>query len=173
MKKVKITLRPGSTGKKYYLFPNQESLYLWLCATERNEVLPVPGIEELVLEPGGFIEAELRGFEYAYEEHGKFRRLNLIRLGKASPPKNSSGLLVTIHSGWVSGGLLPLKNYTDSEIESHLITAEEAKLDLPALFKDENPAEDEDDVEVEIEIGDDEPIDDSDEDNEDEPKKDR
>ena len=137
MRKVKITLRPGSPGKKFYLFPTAEALYVWLCALERGEQLQVPDIEELVLEPDGFIEAELRGFEYSYEEGQKFRRLELIRLGKAHPPKNSSGLLVTIHSGWVSGGLMPMKSYSDSDIEVRQLEPRDERIDLPALFKDD------------------------------------
>lgn len=150
MRKVKITLRSGSTGKKFYLFPTPEALYVWLCALERNEQVQVPDIEELVLEPGGFIEAELMGFEYSYEEGQKFRRLELIRLGKAQTPKNSSGLLVTIHTGWVSGGLLPMKTYSDAETEVRPLSAEEARIDLPALFKDESPEDDDDAVDVEF-----------------------
>ena len=149
MKKVRITLKEGSPGKKFYLFPNAESLYLFLDALEHGEQLHVPGIEELLLEKGGFIEAELRGFEYAYEGGQKFRRLNLIRLGKAEQPKNSSGLLVTIHSGWVAGGLLPMKTYSDSDIEATLLTIEESeKLDLRTLFGDD---ESDDSVDVDVE----------------------
>ena len=136
MKKVKVTLRMGSPGKKFYLFPSSEALYVWTCAIERNEQIQVPEIEELLLEPGGFIEAELRGFEYAYEPDGKFKRLELIRLGRAHQPANSSGLLVTTHTGWVTGGLLPLKPYNDATIDIRIIRPEEARLDLPVLFKD-------------------------------------
>ena len=149
MKKVKIVLKPGSSGKKFYLFPSAESLYVWACALERNEQVQVPDIEEMVLEPGGFIEAELRGFEYAYEGAQKFRRLELIRLGKAQQPKNSSGLLVTIHSGWVSGGLLPMKPYSDADIDVKLLSAEDARIDLPTLFNDE-AEEGDDSVEVNV-----------------------
>lgn len=151
MKKVKITLRPGSPGKKLYLFPSAEALYVFLCALERNEQTPIiTGIEELVLEPGGFIEAELRGFEYSYEGGSKYKRLELVRLGKAQQPKNSSGLLVTVHSGWVSGGLLPMKRYSDSDIDVRPLPQEEARLDLPTLFKDE-PVEDADEVPIDEE----------------------
>lgn len=155
MKKVKITLRPGSPGKKFYLFPTAEALYVFLCSLERNEQVQVPGIEEIVLEPGGFIEAELRGFEYSYEGGQKFKRLELIRLGKAQAPKNSSGLLVTIHAGWVSSGLLPMRQWTDSDIEARPLNAEEARLDLPVLFKDDPPEEEDVVFEDEVEVEDD------------------
>ena len=151
MKKVKITLKPESPGRKFYLFPTAEALYVWTCALEKGEQMQIEGIEELLLEPGGFIEAELRGFEYSYEGGQKFRRLDLVRLGKAQKPKNASGLLVTIHSGWVSGGLLPLRAYTDSDIEVRLLSKEEARLDLPLLFKDDPmPVEEDGSIDVDV-----------------------
>ena len=149
MKKVKITLRPGSPGKKFYLFPSPEALYMWLCTVERGESIQIPDIEELFLEPGGFIEAELRGFEYAYEGSNKFRRLELIRLGKTQATSNASGILVSTHKGWVSGGLLPMKHYSDADIDARVLRGEESKLDLASLFGDE-PALDDDSVDVEI-----------------------
>ena len=151
----------GSPGKKFYLFPSSEALYVWTCAIERNEQIQVPEIEELLLEPGGFIEAELRGFAYAYESDGKFKRLELIRLGRAHQPANSSGLLVTTHTGWVTGGLLPLKPYNDATIDVRIIRPEEARLDLPVLFKDSE-------LDVEDESYDDEEPLDEDDDEEDE-----
>mgnify|MGYP000851329226 CR=1 FL=1 len=138
MRKVKINLRAGSTGKKFYLFPTAEALYVWLCALERGETVQVPDIQELVLEPDGFIEVELRGFEYSYEGNKRHRRLNLVRLGKAQQPKNASGLLVTTHTGWVACGLMPLHDYVDHDVESRVINDEQARLDLPTLFGDDD-----------------------------------
>lgn len=150
MKKVRITLNASSTGKKFYLFPSAESLYLWVCALERNESLSVPGLEELVLEPGGFIEAELQGFEYVYEDAQKFRRLDLVRLGKTEQPKNAAGTMVTTHSGWVMGSLLPMKTYSDQNVTIELLSADDkGKLDLPTLFKDDVPQDESIDVEFE------------------------
>jgi hypothetical protein len=140
MKKVKVTLKPSSPGKKLYLFPSSEALYVWLCAAERKEQVEVPGIEELVLEPGGFIEAELRGFDYAYEGGQRFRRLDYVRLGKATHPRNAAGFLVTVHQGWVSGGLLPMKDCSDIDMDVRLLSADDpGRLDLAALFKDPPP----------------------------------
>lgn len=161
MKKVKVTLKPESSGKKFYLFPTAEALYVWTCALEKGEKMTVEGIDEFLLEPGGFIEAELRGFEYSYEGGQKYRRLDLIRLGKAQKPKNSSGLLVTIHSGWVSGGLLPMRPYTDADIDVQPLEADAARLDLPVLFKDDpTPSED---GSVDVDVDEEEKDDDSDE----------
>ncbi len=141
MKKVKITLKDGSTGRKFFLFPSAEALYVWACALERNENLVVDGIQELVLEPGGFIEAELMGFEYVYDDATsmKHKRLDLIRLGKAHQTKNASGLEASTHMGWALGNMLPMKRYSDAHIEVVSISPEESQLDLPALFNDDIP----------------------------------
>lgn len=144
MKKVKVTLRPESPGKKFYLFPTAEALYVWLCATERGEHVQVPDIVELLLEPEGFIEAELRGYEYSHEEAGRYRRLDLVRLGLAQKPKNASGFLVTTHTGWVSGGLLPLRRYSDQDVDVVPITDEESKMKFDVLFAEEDASGDDD-----------------------------
>lgn len=149
MKKVKVTLKAASPGRKFYLFPTAEALYVWMCALERNEQIQVPGIEELVLEPGGFMEVELRGFEYSYEGGQKFKRLDLIRLGKGQRPKNAAGLLVTTHTGWVSGGLLPLRSYSDADIDVKPLDQKDAKMDLPVLFKDEG----EESIDIDVDEG--------------------
>jgi|SRR5581483_753728 len=148
MKKVRITLKPNSPGRKFHLFPSSEALYVWACALERNEQVQVDGIHELVLEPGGFIEAELRGFDYAYDdavEPGKIptsvkgKRLDLVRLAKAHEPQNASGTEVSTHAGWVMGNMLPMKRYNDPHIDVVLVEDGDSRLDLASLFNDEIP----------------------------------
>lgn len=135
MRKVKVTLRPGSGGKKLYLFPTPEALYVWMCSMEHGEHVHVQGLQELLLEPGGFIEAELRGFEYAFEDSNRHRRLDLVRLGLAQKAKNASGFTVTTHAGWVSGGLLPMRPYVDADIEvSHVTDDSQSLMDLESMF---------------------------------------
>ena len=163
MKKVKVSLKASSNGKKLYLFPSAESLYVWLTHVEKGETLQVPGIEEVLIEPGGFVEAELRGFEYIYEDANRFRRIDLVRLGHAQQPKNASGLFVTVHVGWVAGGLLPMKSYSDSDIEVRRIEESESKIDLASLFNDDGDEED-----VAIDLDDDEDTGDPPPDDEDE-----
>ena len=138
VKKVKVTLRPGSPGKKFYLFPTPEALYVWLCAAERGEQVTVPDIAELLLEPNGFMEVELRGFEYSHEDGGSYRRLDLVRLGLAQKPQNASGFLVTTHSGWVAGGLLPLRPYSDADVDIVPLSDEESKMRFDVLFAEED-----------------------------------
>lgn len=147
MKKVKVTLNPGSNGKKFYLFPSAEALYVWACAIEADEHVQVPEIKELLLEPGGFIESELMGFEYDYDKN-RYKRFDLVRLAKAQQTSNASGMLVTVHSGWVIGGLLPMKNYSDTDITVKVLESDEGILDFAVLFNDDHDIdveEDEDD----------------------------
>lgn len=141
MRKVRITLKEGSSGRKFYLFPSPEALYCWICAIEKDEQVVVPNIREIVLEPGGFIEAELTGFEYAYNDMKttKHKRLDKIRLGLALQPKNAAGLEISTHAGWVTGALLPLKQYSDPHIDVVPIGEADSRLDLPVLFNDDVP----------------------------------
>lgn len=137
MRKVKATLLSGSEGKKIYLFPNAGALALWMQAMEVGEHVVVPNIVELVLEPDSFIEAELMGFEYSYEGDDKPpRRLDLVRLGLAQQPKNAAGLLVSVHTGWVSGGLFPMREHVGPDMQVSVLNADEARIDLGLLFKD-------------------------------------
>ena len=137
VKKVRVSLNPGSSGRKIYLFSSAESLYVWLTGLENDEHLVVPDLDELLLEPGGFIEVELLGYEYAYEDGSHFHRLNFVRLGKAMPSKNAGGLVVTFHSGWVTTGLLPMKRYSDVDIDVMPLAEGESKIDLDARASDE------------------------------------
>lgn len=135
MRKVKVTLKPESSGKKLYVFNTSDAIASWFQAVERGDLPHVDELEELLLEPDGFIEAELMGFEYVYENNNH-KRYDFIRLGKAQRPKNASGYLVTVHSGWVVGGLLPLRRYSDHDIDVVPITDVESVLDFSTLFKD-------------------------------------
>lgn len=134
MKKVKVTLSNGQDPKKIFLFPNSLTLNMWLKSMEVGEQVQVSNVTELVLEPNGFIEAELIGFEYAYEKN-KARRLDLVRLGLAQTPKNASGLLVSIHSGWVTGGLLPMRSFLGNDMKVEVIDEKTSLLDLDLLFR--------------------------------------
>jgi hypothetical protein len=136
MRKVKVTLRPGCPGKTFVLFPDPTSLYVWACSLEKGEQVQVDGKQELVLDQGSFIEAELVGFEYIYDSTTSMdhKRMDLVRLGKANLPQNAAGLQVSTYEGWVLGSMLPMKRYTDTNIDVVPLEADEARIDLPALF---------------------------------------
>lgn len=139
MKKVRITLKDGAPGKKLWLFPSAEALYVWSSAAERGEQVQVPGITELGLSPGGLIEAELLGFDYAYEDKGvgRYTRFDYVRLALTTKPMNAAGTVATTHVGWSMGGLLPMRPYADDTIDVRAIDEDEATLDFDQLFREE------------------------------------
>jgi hypothetical protein len=135
VKKISIKLQSGSLGHTFMLFTDPETLYVWLKSSADHDGVPSTKIE---LRPGEFIEAEWRGCEYVYEGNGNVLKLNLIRLAKASPTQNASGMLANIAYGWVSDDVVPMGDYSDSEIIVHrMLLPAEARLDLPAMFKDD------------------------------------
>lgn len=137
MKKVKVTVNAGSPGRTLLLFPSPEGAYIWVTEAHADpEILErIPDVERVALLPGEFIEAEWRGCEYAYEGQGHVR-LDLTRFAKATKPANASGLLVSVHYGWVSEHILPFHAYKDDDIEVLPLAPEDQKFDLAVLFKD-------------------------------------
>ena len=139
MKKIKVTVNEGSPGRTLPLFDSPEAAYVWLTeAGENPEVLDdIPDVDQVALMPGEFIEAEWRGLEYMYDGPNT-TKFNLIRFGKAHQPENASGLMVSIHYGWVVDCILPFYAFKDSDITVVPLPLDEAKLDLFALFKDDD-----------------------------------
>lgn len=137
MKKVKITVNDGSPGRTLFLFDNAEGAYIW--ATEAYEdpsiVDRIPDVERVVLRPGEFIEAEWRGCEYAYDGPTP-TRVDLVRFAKAHHPENASGLLVSIHYGWVHDCIIPFRQYKDDDVSVAMLQPQDEEVDLPLLFKD-------------------------------------
>lgn len=141
MKKVKVAINEGSPGRVFFLFADPESAYEWLTGGHDNPSVidEIPNVDHLTLLPGEFIEAEWRGCEFVYDDkHQSHVRLDWIRLVKASQPQNASGLLVSIHYGWVSDHIMPFRQFNDDDIEVTELAPENAKFDLDVLFKDNN-----------------------------------
>ena len=139
MKKVKIVLNEGSSGKMLSVFPSAEAAYMWSTTSEKSpEDEKQYSIEKIILANDEFIEAEWCGCQFAYEEDNSHVRLDFVRLAKAHKPKNAAkGLIVDIYSGWMEGGMIPFKNYNDADVIINLLSTDDGRLDLPALFGDE------------------------------------
>ena len=138
MKKVRITVNEGSPGRQFLVFADVEGAYTWLTEAHDDPTVidRIPDVEKVELLPGQFIEAEWRGCEYAYD--GPHHQcIDLVRFGKAYRPQNGSGLLVSVHYGWLSEHILPFRAYKDNDIEVRPLLLEEQKLDLGVLFKDD------------------------------------
>ena len=137
MKKIKVTVNSGSVGRTLPVFASPEGAYVWLTETHADPTIidRIPDVERVALLPGEFIEAEWRGCEYAYDG-STHTRLDLVRFAKAHKPQNASGLLVSIHYGWVSDHILPFHTFKDEDITVQPLVPEEQKVDLAVLFKD-------------------------------------
>lgn len=144
MKKIKVTVKPGCAGKKFLLFPDAETAYVWLKDEPGTAPVEV-SIEEVKLEPHEFIEAEWRGCEYAYENN-EYQRLNLIRFAKAHVPQNSSGIVASVYYGWVTDKSLPFREHEDDDIVISVLSDEKCKINLEAMFEDDMYDDEQEDV---------------------------
>lgn len=137
MKRVKVTVNEGSPGRTLFLFGDAESAYVWLSEAYEDPTVVdrIPDVERVVLLPGEFIEAEWRGCEYAYDGP-RHTRVDFVRMAKAQPTQNASGMLVSIHYGWLADCIIPFFEYRDDDIVATPLPDGEGKLDLALLFKD-------------------------------------
>lgn len=144
VKKITINVTEGSPGRVFFVFPDVESAYTWLTgAHEEPEIIhQISDVDHVTLLPGEFIEAEWRGCEIVYDDkHHTNLRIDFVRLAKASRPSNASGLLVSIHYGWVSEHIMPFRNYADEDVIVTELSSDDAKFDLTVLFKDSDDDE--------------------------------
>jgi hypothetical protein len=137
MKKVRVELKAGvNRPKTLLLFESPEALYAWLMRIDDEEPYDSFNVD---LNPGDYLEAEWMGCECVYDGvDTRHIRLDLVRMAKAMPTKNGSGMLVSIHYGWLSSDQMKFKNSADSISRTTLLMTEaDCKLDLPVLFNDE------------------------------------
>lgn len=140
MRKVRITIREPSPGRRFWLFTTSSDLNDWidLCyedPTAGTACLP-EGASEVVLKPEGVIEAEWWGFESRVESPWTWRSLNFIRLVEARPSFNASGQVVTIHAGWVIDTIMPMRQYQDENILVEETNEDDSIFDLDELFRE-------------------------------------
>ena len=104
MKKIRITVNRGLSGKKFPVFNSTESLYVWLNDPEIKSTPDLdPSLGTVVhLRNGETMEVEWRGCEFVYEDNKLLFRADLIRLCKEI--KINAPILkplIGIHAGWV------------------------------------------------------------------------
>lgn len=139
MKKIRIIPADAEGTKMFMLFPSAEALYEWMKEPDIDPkvIIDVMGIEEIVLAPADFVEMEWLGCEYVYEG-SKWNKLDYVRFAKAYTPKDATGLMVTIHHGWLNEGTFSFNDYSDENFIVSKVSSNEQKLDLGALFHDED-----------------------------------
>jgi hypothetical protein len=118
------------------LFNDQECAFEWHCEAWRDEdiLLKLPSVEEIVLLPHQFIEAEWLGCEYTFDGSQTIR-LDLVRLVRANEPGDIRGMNVSIHYGWTCSTIIPfLDGYIDDDIVVKRITEAECFFALDEMF---------------------------------------
>lgn len=142
MKKVRVEVMDESLGRRFWIFPSSLDLWRWIQSRYDDPSSDVkPDVaHEIILRPGGFIEAEWWGCEIMQDPGvpGGWRHLNLVRMGEVQPSFNASGNVITIHMGWLIDTILPMYDYDDDNIEVWRVDGDESssELDLDALFKE-------------------------------------
>ena len=138
MKKVRITVKKGSAGKKIPIFNSPEALYVWLNDPELQSAArldPTLGYT-VVLQPGEIMEVEWLGCEFFQENKDSFC-VDEIRLAKTMKIKGVKGdKLVGVHSGWTIKDIIQFKSGGDSDISRLRLTPKSKhKFNIEELFQ--------------------------------------
>ena len=137
MKKVRITVGKGSTGKKFPIFNSPESLYVWMHDPElksSSKLDPTLG-SMITLRPGETMEVEWLGCEFISEEN-RHIRIDHIRLAKNVKVKTTTfNNVVGIHSGWIIEEIISFKSGSDETTKRTKLTSKSKhKFDIKNLF---------------------------------------
>ena len=153
MKKIRITVKKGSIGKKFPIFNSPESLYVWLNDSELQTAQRLdPSLGSTVfLRSGEIMEVEWLGCEF-FQEDGQTFCLNHVRLAKTMKIKGLDvNKIVGVHSGWVMNKILSFSSGDDTDIKlSKLTSKSKHKFDIAELFLSRGLIEKEDDNEDKI-----------------------
>jgi hypothetical protein len=136
MKKVRITVKKGSKGKKFPIFNSPESLYVWMNDPElQSEEKLDPSLGVVIyLKQGETMEVEWLGCEFINEDFFSVRA-DYIRLGKHIKIPSSVKELIGIHDGWVCDQMISFKTKTDDSTKTLKLTERSKhKFDLDELF---------------------------------------
>lgn len=150
MKKVRITVKKGSMGKKFPIFNSPEALYVWLNDPELQTALKLDHSlgSTVFLRPGEIMEIEWLGCEF-FQEGGQTFCLNHVRLAKTMKIKGLDvNKIVGVHSGWVINEILSFNSGNDEDTKRLKLTLKSKhKFNIEELFLARGLAEKEDDNE--------------------------
>ena len=145
MKKVRITVKKGSPGKKFQIFNSPESLYVWMNDPELQveEKLDSSLGVTVYLKQGEVMEVEWLGCEFI-NETSFYLRADYVRLGKHVKIGSSSVKeMIGIQDGWVVDEIIPFRNSSDKNVKvSRLTNRSKHKFDLDELFFARDEAQD-------------------------------
>lgn len=151
MKKVRINVNKGSSGKKFPIFNSPESLYVWLNDPELQTASRMdPSLGSIIfLRPGETMEVEWMGCEFISDD-GSIFRVDHVRLAKTMKVKSLAlNNVVGIHSGWVTSDIISFKSGSDQLIKrTRLTNKSKHKFDIENLFVSRGIIEEEDEREI-------------------------
>lgn len=138
MKKIRITVKKGSQGKKFPIFNSPEALYVWLNDPELQTTPRLdPSLGSTVfLRPGEVMEVEWLGCEF-FQEDNKTFCINQIRLAKTMKIKALDvNKIVGVHSGWTTQDIIHFKSGDDQDTKRLKLTPKSKhKFDIEELFQ--------------------------------------
>jgi len=139
MKKIRLTVNRGLSGKKFPVFNSTESLYVWLNDPEVKAAADIdPSLGTIVhLRNGETMEVEWRGCEFIYEENRLLFRADLIRLCKEI--KVNTPLLkplIGIQEGWVVSEVLSFEPKANKGVRTTKLTSRSRhKFNIDEIFE--------------------------------------
>lgn len=149
MKKIRITVNKGSTGKKFPIFNSPESLYVWLNDPElQSSPRMDPSLGSIVvLRPGETMEVEWMGCEFI-NDGGQIFRVDQVRLAKTMKVKSLAlNNVVGIHSGWTTDDTLSFRSGNDNDSKrTKLTNKSKHKFDIKEIFESRGMIEKDDHV---------------------------
>jgi len=138
MKKVRITVKKGSLGKKFPIFSSPEALYVWLHDPELQAAVRLdPSLGTMIfLRPGEIMEVEWLGCEF-FQEDKQNLCINQIRLAKTMKIKGLDvSKVVGVHSGWTIKDIIHFKNGDDIDTKRFKLTSKSKhKFNIEELFQ--------------------------------------
>lgn len=157
VKKSTITLKEGSSEHTFALFPDAESAFIWATKANKSKPTPTkyPNLDNVVMGQHEFIEVEWMGCEYDYDyDNSRPIKLDYVRLVKAHQPQNASGLVCSIHIGWVLHGTFRFNEFVEGDVLTSPLQPENARISMEEMFEyvDDSDVDYDDDDATEEEI---------------------
>lgn len=147
MKKVRISIPKGSSGKSFNIFNSTESIYVWLfdSVLREQKILDASLGNTIHLKKGEFMEVEWRGYELIYENNDLLFKTNFVRLCKNMSSIDKNKFVVGIQDGWILSGDIEFKTKTFKDYRTTLLNEKSKhKFDLDELFAERDEYSDED-----------------------------
>lgn len=131
MKRVLLTIKPGSPGRVLPIFATAEAAYIWRVEAYNDPTVikRVGDVDEVTLHVSDSAYVEWMGCEITNDIRNHIIVDN-IRLVKV----NASGDIVSTHSGWTVDCIVPFKDFSDNDINVAVLKSNEG-IDVSDAFE--------------------------------------